>query len=52
MQKAVKSPLIIKHYDALGATPTASTPEQFAALIRSETAKWAKVVKFSQAQGN
>jgi tripartite-type tricarboxylate transporter receptor subunit TctC len=52
MQKAVKSPLIIKHYGALGATPTASTPEQFAELIRSETAKWTKVVKFSQAQGN
>ncbi len=30
--------------------PTTSTPEQFAAFIRSETAKWAKVVKASGAK--
>jgi tripartite-type tricarboxylate transporter receptor subunit TctC len=29
--------------------PTTSTPEQFAAFIKSETAKWAKVVKASGA---
>jgi tripartite-type tricarboxylate transporter receptor subunit TctC len=52
MQRAVKSPLVIERYGALGAIPVASTPEQFAELIRSETAKWAKVVKFSQAQPN
>jgi len=52
MQRAVKAPLVIERYGALGAIPVASTPEQFAELIRSETAKWAKVVKFSQAQPN
>ncbi len=52
MQRAVKAPLVIERYSALGAIPVASTPEQFAELIRSETAKWAKVVKFSQAQPN
>lgn len=31
--------------------PTTSTPEQFAAFIKSETAKWAKVVKASGARG-
>lgn len=30
--------------------PTTSTPEQFAAFIKSETAKWAKVVKASGAR--
>jgi tripartite-type tricarboxylate transporter receptor subunit TctC len=30
--------------------PTTSTPDQFAAFIRSETAKWAKVVKASGAK--
>ena len=30
--------------------PTTSTPEQFGAFIRSETAKWAKVVKASGAK--
>jgi tripartite-type tricarboxylate transporter receptor subunit TctC len=52
MQAAAKSPLIIERYAALGAVPKAGTPEQFTELIRSETAKWSKVVKFSQAQGN
>ncbi|MGE5522180.1 MAG: Bug family tripartite tricarboxylate transporter substrate binding protein [Rhodospirillaceae bacterium] len=31
--------------------PTTSTPDQFAAFIKSETAKWAKVVKASGARG-
>ena len=35
-----------------GAVPVAGTPEQFAELIRSEAAKWAKVVKFAQVQPN
>lgn len=52
MQRAVRSPVIIERYGALGATPVAGTPEQFAELIRSETAKWAKVVKFAQVQPN
>jgi tripartite-type tricarboxylate transporter receptor subunit TctC len=33
-----------------GADPVASTPEQFGAYMRSETAKWAKIVKISHAQ--
>lgn len=45
MQKAAKSSFIIERYAALGAEPVASTPEQFAALVRKETAKWAEVVK-------
>jgi len=45
MQTAVKSPTVIERYAALGAEPVASTPDQFAALIRSESAKWAEVVK-------
>jgi tripartite-type tricarboxylate transporter receptor subunit TctC len=30
--------------------PTGSTPEEFSAYIRSETTKWAKVVKASGAK--
>jgi tripartite-type tricarboxylate transporter receptor subunit TctC len=33
-----------------GADPVGSTPEEFAAYIRAETAKWAKVVKASGAK--
>ena len=29
----------------LGAEPAGGTPEQFSALIKSEIAKWAKVIK-------
>jgi tripartite-type tricarboxylate transporter receptor subunit TctC len=29
----------------LGAEPVGSTPEQLAALVKSENAKWAKVIK-------
>jgi tripartite-type tricarboxylate transporter receptor subunit TctC len=40
------------HHDRMTSAdfePTTSTPEQFAAFIKSETAKWAKVVKASGA---
>ncbi len=52
MQKAAKSRMVNERYAALGADPVASTPEQFAKFIRSETVKWADVVKRSQAQVN
>jgi len=45
MQKAAKSSFVNERYAALGAEPKAGTPEQFAALVRKETAKWAEVVK-------
>jgi tripartite-type tricarboxylate transporter receptor subunit TctC len=35
---------------ALGIEPTSSTPEEFAALIRSELPKWARIVKASGAK--
>lgn len=50
MQRAVRSPMVVERYGALGAVPVAGTPEQFTQLIRSETAKWAKVIAFAQAQ--
>lgn len=34
-----------RHFDAQGLTVRTSTPDEFRALIRSETVKWAKVVK-------
>jgi tripartite-type tricarboxylate transporter receptor subunit TctC len=35
---------------SLGIEPSSSSPEEFAALIRSELPKWAKIVKASGAQ--
>jgi tripartite-type tricarboxylate transporter receptor subunit TctC len=35
---------------ALGIEPASSTPEEFAALVRSEIPKWARIVKASGAK--
>ena len=42
---AVSSPDLRSRLEHMGFDPQPSTSEQFAAFIRSETAKWAKVVK-------
>jgi tripartite-type tricarboxylate transporter receptor subunit TctC len=43
--EAVKSPDVVKRLAAEGSTPVGSTPEQFSAHIKSEIAKWRKLVK-------
>lgn len=43
--EAVKSPDVAKRLAADGSTAIGSTPEQFSAHIRSEIAKWRKLVK-------
>lgn len=48
--KALGSPAVRERLQAQGAEPVGSTPEQFAAFIRAETAKWSKVVKDSGAK--
>ncbi|MGE0559717.1 MAG: tripartite tricarboxylate transporter substrate-binding protein, partial [Burkholderiales bacterium] len=41
----VRSPEIAKTFAASGAVAVGSTPAEFTAFIRAETAKWAGVVK-------
>jgi tripartite-type tricarboxylate transporter receptor subunit TctC len=43
--KAVAAPDVRERFTGAGIEPVSSTPEQFAALIRSETARYAKVIK-------
>lgn len=43
--RALKDPEVQKRMENYGVDASASTPEQFAAFIKSEMAKWAKVVK-------
>jgi tripartite-type tricarboxylate transporter receptor subunit TctC len=43
--EGVKSPETAQRLSAEGSTPVGSTPEQFSAHIRSEIAKWRKLVK-------
>jgi len=43
-------PDVVERLSAQGAEPVGSTPEEFAAYIRSETLKWAKVVRDSGAK--
>jgi tripartite-type tricarboxylate transporter receptor subunit TctC len=47
--KVLKTPDMRQRLEQFGAEPGGLPPEQFAVFIRSETAKWAKVVKESKA---
>ena len=45
--KAVRNPKVVQQLAASGADAVSNTPEQFAAHIKAEIAKWGKVVKTS-----
>ena len=45
--KAMRNPAVIERLAADGNEVVAESPEQFAALIKTELARWAKVVRAS-----
>ncbi len=49
---ALQSPEVRQRYASLMAEPVSNTPEQFAALVRSELAKYEKIVKASGAKAD
>jgi tripartite-type tricarboxylate transporter receptor subunit TctC len=42
---AMKAPAVVERFRTLGATPIGGTPEEVAALIRSEYEKWGPIIK-------
>jgi tripartite-type tricarboxylate transporter receptor subunit TctC len=50
--RAAKDPDMKRRLEEQGGEPVGSTPEEFAALLREEVAKWAEVVKVSGAKPN
>src|SRR5581483_1825711 len=50
--KALKTPEISKQLSSQGADLVASTPQAFDAYLKSETAKWSKVIKSAGIQAN
>ncbi len=50
--RIIRIPEIREKLVQQGVDPVGSTPEEFAAYIRSETEKWAKVVKMAGAKAN
>jgi len=50
--KALRAPDVVEKLSSQGAEPVASSPEEFAAFIRSETDKWANLVKVANMRTN
>lgn len=49
VSRVLKLPEVVDSFVGAGLEPRASTPEEFASLVRSEIEKWAKVIKASGA---
>jgi tripartite-type tricarboxylate transporter receptor subunit TctC len=50
LNRALKSPELVKMLNAQTAEPVGGTPEAFGKVIRTDDAKWARVVKQSGAR--
>jgi tripartite-type tricarboxylate transporter receptor subunit TctC len=50
INKALRSTMVKERYAAIEAEPVGGTPEEFAAFVKTETAKWADVVRKSGAK--
>jgi tripartite-type tricarboxylate transporter receptor subunit TctC len=50
IKKALSAPAVLERFRQLDTEPVGGTPEEFMALVKSETPKWAEVVKRSGAK--
>jgi tripartite-type tricarboxylate transporter receptor subunit TctC len=51
LKRALTNPEFLKHIEAIGMEPGSSTPEELRELVRSELARWTKVVRDAGIQG-
>jgi tripartite-type tricarboxylate transporter receptor subunit TctC len=51
IQKGFKTPQMRERFSAMGADPVGGSPDQFAAFLKAEMAKWAKLVKAAGIKG-
>ena len=45
VKRIVALPEIKDRLDAIGFVPVANTPDEFAAIIKAESARWAKIIR-------
>ena len=50
--KILRAPELKERFASLGAEPVGNSPDEFAAFVRSEIAKWKKVVDFAKIQAD
>ena len=43
--KALKTPAVLEKFNAMGLDPVGSTPAEFAAFLKAQTAKWKKMLQ-------
>ena len=46
--KVIRSPELIERLKVEGSDPVGNSPQQFAAFLREETARWSEVIKFAK----
>jgi tripartite-type tricarboxylate transporter receptor subunit TctC len=49
--RIMKTPELIERLKAEGSDPVGNSPEQYAAFLREEIVKWAKVIKLANVKG-
>ncbi len=52
MKRAIDNPAFVKHLETIGLEPAYTTPKEMGDLIRSELARWTKVVRDAGIQAN
>jgi tripartite-type tricarboxylate transporter receptor subunit TctC len=52
LQAAINEPAVVKLLEFQGMTPAASTPEQYAQLVRGDTERWGQLVRSLNIKAN